>query len=576
MNKRTTSWMEQAWSALDSIPGASDVVAQERIRWQQFSGLNTLEVVVFGAYDAGKSTLLKRLLVDWNMPVPQWLTVSGRRETFESNRVEVKGFGLTDTAGLGSGNSDHDESTLAAMRLADAYLWVLPPQLVTTGKERFFEFIFGNTGIAEATIAVIGRMDEAGVDPSDSAEGFAEICFRKQKELASLIMMASAGQKLSSVHCVAADPYQMVGNTTDPPPQIYDTSRSWDGVEGLAQHILALRDQRDDLRSLAGVRFVLLLLTDVRRELRKLLDDLRLRKERLQNDSDRHELYEQRMDALMRQARADLHQRIEDALLSASRSCESGSVRGLEDRLSKVIDDWTEASFAKLRQLAAELETEVREHKSQTSMNGFRRLAQEVEEQEAREGVPRVDTLKVGRKVLALGPILRKAFERRAASELGMSLKVAADRLHKLETSGDTVEAFIKSQGRRASFLSAKHAEKASKFIKWARILDAVGPIVEQLGATLLDVGGEMMSAKRAEARAQQRLNLRSQLRAEAEKLEKIAAADFESTCNGLRQWLSQRRSSINSGCKSFSKEIDDLQKSINSMEDLIAAPNAS
>ena len=61
MDKRVTSWMERAWSALDMIPGASDLVAQERIRWQQFSGLNTLEMVVFGAYDAGKSTLLNRL-----------------------------------------------------------------------------------------------------------------------------------------------------------------------------------------------------------------------------------------------------------------------------------------------------------------------------------------------------------------------------------------------------------------------------------------------------------------------------------------------------------------------------------
>ena len=152
MNDAVTNWIEQAWSALDSIPGTSDAVAQERLRWEEFRGLDTLEVVVFGAYDAGKSSLLKRLLVDWRIPVPEWLTVSGRRETFESKRAEANGLGLVDTPGLGGGNKEHDDLTLSAMRLADAYLWVLPPQLVTTEKERFLDILFGDVGIGAGEI----------------------------------------------------------------------------------------------------------------------------------------------------------------------------------------------------------------------------------------------------------------------------------------------------------------------------------------------------------------------------------------------------------------------------------------
>ena len=125
MKDLVNGWIGQAWATLETIPGASSAVAQERLRWDEFHALDTLEVVLFGAYDAGKSSLLKRLLVDWGSPVPEWLTVSGRRETFESKRVEVTGLGLTDTPGLSSGNGEHDDLTLGAMRIADAYLWVM-------------------------------------------------------------------------------------------------------------------------------------------------------------------------------------------------------------------------------------------------------------------------------------------------------------------------------------------------------------------------------------------------------------------------------------------------------------------
>ncbi len=573
MNDAVNRWIGQAWSALESIPGASDAVAQERRRWEEFRNLGTLELVVFGAYDAGKSSLLKRLLVDWRAPVPDWLTVSGRRETFESKRAEAPGLGLTDTPGLGSGNSEHDDLTLEAMRLADAYLWVLPPQLVTTGKERFLEVLFGDVGIADATIAIVARMDEAGVDPSDNETGFTALCVKKREELSSLVAAASSVRKLRSVHCVVADPYQMVGNAPNPEPEIYDVGRTWDGIEKLAEEVRSLAEKRDELRPQAGARFVRLLLSDVRDELARLGEDLALSKEGMDNEVDRHALYEQRLDALQRQARAELHRRIEDALLSVSRSGDAGadSIRSLEEALAKVVDDWAEGSFAEYRQLVGELELEVRERMAGPSMDGFRRLAQEAEAQEAKAKGPKIDPLKTGRKALAFGPALRKAFEKYAAAELGMTIKVAADRLQKLESSGETVEAFIKSQGRRASFRGAEHAKKASQFVKWASVLDAVGPLVEQLGGALLEVAGEVMTAKRAEERAQQRLELRHQLRAEAEKLEEAAAADFDSTCEGLRRWLAERLATTNSGRDSLSEQLKQLEKEAASIEILIA-----
>lgn len=574
MNYGLNRWIEQAWSALESIPGASDAVAQERRRWEEFRDLDTLELVVFGAYDAGKSSLLKRLLVDWGAPVPDWLTVSGRRETFESKRAEVRGLGLTDTPGLGGGNSEHDNITLGAMRLADAYLWVLPPQLVTTGKERFLELLFGDVGTADATIAIVARMDEAGVDPSDNEAEFTALCMKKKEELSALLATAPSARKLRSVHCVVADPYQLVGNAPNPEPEDYDVGRTWDGIEKLADEVRSLAETRHELRLQAGGRFVLLLLNDVRDELVRLAEDLALSKEGMDNEMDRHAIYEQRLDSLRRQARAELHRRVEDALLSVSRSGDAGadSIRSLEQTLAKVVDEWAEGSFADYRQLVGELELEVRERMAGPSMDGFRRLAQEAEENEAKAKSSKIDPLKTGRRALAFGPALRKAFEKYAAAELGMTIKVAADRLQKLESSGETVEAFIKSQGRRAAFRGAEHAKKASQFVKWANVLDAVGPLVEQLGGALLEVAGEVMTAKRAEERAEQRLELRRQLRTEAEKLEATAAADFDSTCDGLRQWLSERLATINSGRDSLSEQLVKIRTTTASLEELIKA----
>ncbi len=246
------------------------------------------------------------------------------------------------------------------------------------------------------------------------------------------------------------------------------------------------------------------------------------------------------------------------------------SIRSLEETLAKVIDEWAEGSFAEYRQLEAELELEARERKAGSSMEGFQRLAQEAEECEAMDKVLKVDSVRTGRKTLAFGPALRKAFEKFAAAELGMSLKVAADRLEKLESSGETVEAFIKSQGRRAAFRGTEHAKKASQFVKWANVLDAVGPIVEQLGSALLEVAGEVMSAKRAKEREQLRLELRPKLRSEAEKLKEDAVVDFDSTCNGLRQWLSERLTAIESCRRSLSEQLDTFTIAAASLKELI------
>jgi len=557
-------WMNDAWTELIALPDISEVVAHQRTRWGKFQNLNTLEIVLFGAYDAGKSSILKRLLVDWGIAVPEWLIISGRKETFETNRVEVDGFGLVDTPGLGTGNSKHDELTLDAMRLADAYLWVLPPQLVTTEKERFLEILFGEIGIADVTIAVIARMDEAGIDPGENEAGFADLCRKKKEELTSLIEHAVTSHRLHSIHCVVADPYQMVGRMAEPNREVYDVSRDWDGIADLVKDIDALRARHSELRISASARYVRCLVDFVCGELQRLAEELTLNKKGIENEIDRHTIYRQRLEAMQRQARAELHRKIEDALLFACRSGDgitADSISTLEDSLRKVVDEWAEGSYAEYTRLAGELELDAREHLAGPSMDGFRHLAEEAEKGEYDAKEAKIELLKTGWRPLAFSLGLREAFEKYAMAELGMTLKEAAERLEKLELSGETVKDFIKSQGRVKTFRSIEHAKKASQFVKWGHTIDAISPIVVQLAKELIEVINEIISAKKAKERAQRRLMLRRELRIEAEMLEKSAVTGFDLICGGLRKWLEMRHSSFNDVLLKLSQQIEHYQE---------------
>ncbi len=562
MTDALETWTEQAWTALASMPWAADVAAAERQRWDAFRHRETLELVVFGAVNAGKSSLLKRLLVDWGVPVPDWLTISGRRQTFEACRIEVQGLGLTDTPGLASGNADHDAITLEALRLADAYVWVLPYQLVTSQEALFRGLLEGEAGIAEATVAVIARMDEV-VDPMEDEEGFATFCENKKKELADRLARWSL-RDLASVHCVVADPYQMVGRG-DATPASYDLGRAWDGIDGLVRTLLALREQRARLRRRAGARFVYRLLADVRDDLEARRDRFAANKEALDNETERHELFAQRVDSLRRQARAELKQRIEEVLLSSSRAGRMGAeaIQALGESLATAVGDWLEESYAAYRKLAAELEVEVRERHASPSMAAFARLAAAAaaEELEGREAA--VDALKVAKRALKSTSSFRKAFDEYAASRLGMSLKTAASRLQQLESSGESVAAFIKSQGRRATFRSVEHAAEAQRLVKVSGVLATAAPLVEALGSLVLDIASEARAKKEAEERRARRLRLREQLREEARKLEEAGAADFEAACEGLHRWLAERRSALDEAREALDRQLDEIDAAI-------------
>lgn len=344
MSSDLSRWTERVWRVLTGLPVEPEVVANQRRRWDNLRHRADLRTVLFGAYDAGKSTLLKRLLVDAGTHVPEWLTVSGRRETFEVRSVESEGIVFLDTPGWSGGNAEHDLISLREVQLVDAYLWVLPPQLVTADKQAYLDFASGRhfgdglpaTVVADATIAVIARMDEAGVDPEDNPDGFQELAARKAAELRSMLHAGGVEADLRAVMCVAADPFQMVGSDPAPDRELYDHSRNWDGVEALARSLRSMCSERESLRVAAGARFVATVAHEARKMMTEMITENEYNLDTSANEVEHHLMSEQRLNALKVKATADLHHRVEEELLHASR-VRADVARTLESSLSRAI-----------------------------------------------------------------------------------------------------------------------------------------------------------------------------------------------------------------------------------------------
>ncbi|NKS32969.1 hypothetical protein GS534_23300 [Rhodococcus hoagii] len=127
----------QDW--LERLPGGS-LAEQYADGWAAFATLDRPVVTLFGSYDTGKSSLLRRVLVDSGSQVPDWLTISARHETFEVNEVVTAGYTIRDTPGFVVGASDargqnNSQRAMAAVGLTDIGIAVLTPQLATAERD---------------------------------------------------------------------------------------------------------------------------------------------------------------------------------------------------------------------------------------------------------------------------------------------------------------------------------------------------------------------------------------------------------------------------------------------------------
>lgn len=259
---------------LVTVPGDSSIDELEE-RWRVFDEHAKPVITVFGSYDTGKSSLIRRLLVDSGAPVPDWLTISARHETFEAREIEFGNCVLRDTPGLAVGADDargesNSKVAKSAIELTDVAIVTVTPQLATGEFDVIRDQVEGPWP-AGALWFAISRFDEAGRDPDSDLEGYRELANRKTVELRESFGLGDA----TPIYVVAQDPFQFAGADRDVERDIWDDSRAWDGMDGLSAAIENLgNNDISALRAATEERFWLRAAASVVSDLRDALPAL--------------------------------------------------------------------------------------------------------------------------------------------------------------------------------------------------------------------------------------------------------------------------------------------------------------
>lgn len=351
-------------SVLDHIEllAGSTVRRQVLDKWAEHAAREHVEITVLGPYSSGKTSLIRRLLVDAGERVPSWLTVSARPETFELNEVGAGAITFTDAPGFGGGREQHDGLAQEALALSDAFLLVVPPSLLTTdrrfaGEVLSGEFFFGQPGgdLASATAAVIGLADMLGIDPADDPTGMRELADRKRAELLDQLR-AEVDLPLDglSIHCVAADPYEAQSRTAQPVATDFDPYRGWDGIDGLSATLAQLGERKAELRRRAEVRFLSLAARGIADHRATLLEEERSSAEELQRRAAELASIRKRVDASIASAKADLQESLERVFteLGAEVADVSEAARDrVNGRTQDAVERWARRSNPKLEEI---------------------------------------------------------------------------------------------------------------------------------------------------------------------------------------------------------------------------------
>lgn len=302
----------KAW--LDAVPGG-EIGKRLDQSWQDLAAISGPVVTIYGSYDTGKSSLLRRLLIELGQEVPAWLTISARHETFEVNQIRVSGCVLRDTPGFVSGGTDaraEMNTGLAsdAIALTDVGIVVVPPQLATAEYPVLRELLQQDWAPGSLWF-VISRFDEAGIDPDDDPDGYRALAEHKEGELRAALSLDDS----VPIYVVCQDFAQMAGAERNPDPSVWDESRSWDGISRLVAAITALgSSSRPDIRQAAAQRFwvcsVQQVLHQLRKEFAAHLENAAVSDEGEQ----RRASWLAQLDTLTRAAEADLRGRVSAAV----------------------------------------------------------------------------------------------------------------------------------------------------------------------------------------------------------------------------------------------------------------------
>ena len=244
-------WLSSISQVAAETPGLTEVVALARAR------LDEAPAVVFvGDYSAGKTSLVKRLLVEAGSRPPDDLVVGAAPTTSAIHEYPWHHLSLVDTPGLQSSRAGHDLAPVLAVEGAALVVMVLHVNLMIGDFSALKAMLTGTevaAGKSHRTLFLINRSDEFGVDPGGDPEEFVRRRIRKEGELRELL----AAQGLSGhflVHTVAGDPFGLVADRHGVIRDGYqDEFRNWDGIGALTGALLDTANEAPQMRAHAAL-----------------------------------------------------------------------------------------------------------------------------------------------------------------------------------------------------------------------------------------------------------------------------------------------------------------------------------
>ncbi|MEJ7785465.1 MAG: GTPase [Solirubrobacteraceae bacterium] len=530
--KAVSQWCDQVLLGIRELAGPA-VADDARAAWSEHAGREAVEVTLIGPVSSGKSSLLRRLLAESEIESPPWLTISARRETFELNEVVAGPISFTDVPGFASRSELHDRLAEDALTLSDAFLLVVPPNLLTSRIDLVADvmagtYYFGRPGgsVPAATIAAIGQSDTLGPDPADDVDGMRELTARKAIELTQQLEGAGAGDMASlKVVAVAANPYEEQPREAQWERESFKEFAAWDGVHELHHELLALADRRDELRAAARTRFMARVGLRVLDQGQQAVDRAGSTAAELRARLSESELQRDRASALVRSAKADLESRLVNSGTELAEQLTDDETAGaaIEQRVNRIVDDWASLWEGRADALVGDTETNVVErlHRpaSQETLRYVRSLADTASTAQEQADHTNSHVVNLLNRINGdVDEIARKALE----ANMHASLAEVITGLSKV--------AHPKTGGR-----AFKAAEVATHLTAGIEVVGGVLGIVTTIDAEVrqgrLD---EALRQRREEAR--DRLDIAAKTLAEA-----IVEGDDGGSGVGWRQWLDAR-----------------------------------
>ncbi|MBB5867789.1 hypothetical protein F4553_001168 [Allocatelliglobosispora scoriae] len=365
----STQQVHRLREAIEAAAGPQ-AVADADTAWRRLADSDALRVVFVGPWSAGKSSLIKRLLVEDGTAIPDWLTISASRETYQIREARSTRFTYVDTPGLGSDERKHDLMALSSVAATDLLVVAVTPQLLGSDVDRLAALVNG-TAISPhggrffppgALIVVISKADMAGVDPIDDLDGFRAIVDRKRASVVTALERHLHGE-LPPIIAVVADLGGQYARNPRPNPAAFAEGAEWDGVAQLRDLLGGSADQVQRLRSAAQVRHWARAGATALEQATAALSEAEAAVRRVDADRSRVLVLEEELAAVDASAASRLRDDIRDEMHSVIMQGKTDSAEQLAEQISEqlnaTVGAWHAESTSKLVALARRAQIEL-------------------------------------------------------------------------------------------------------------------------------------------------------------------------------------------------------------------------